>query len=106
MLSLNLKSLIGKLNSICRTTLESAAGLCVSRTNYNVEVEHWLLKLLEHNNTDLAAICRAYEVDVSKLTAQLTRSLDRLKTGNARPPALSQTVVDSARDAWLLASID
>ncbi len=106
MLSINLKSLIGKLNPICRRTLESAAGLCVSRTNYNVEIEHWLLKLLEQNNTDLAAICKAYEIDISTLTTQLTRSLDRLKTGNARPPALSQNVVDSARDAWLLASID
>ncbi len=103
---MNLKSLIGKLNPICRATLESAAGLCVSRTNYNVEIEHWLLKLLENSQTDLAAICRAYELDQSKLTAQLTRSLDRLKTGNARPPALSQNVVDAARDAWLLASID
>ena len=47
MLALNLKSLIAKLNPLCRRTLESAAGLCVSRTNYNIEIEHWLLKLLE-----------------------------------------------------------
>jgi type VI secretion system protein VasG len=43
----NLKSLVGKLNDTCRSALEAAAGLCLSRTNYNVEIEHWLLKLLE-----------------------------------------------------------
>ena len=47
MAQLNLKGLIGKLNETCRRSLEAAAGLCLSRTNYNVEIEHWLLKLLE-----------------------------------------------------------
>lgn len=106
MASVNLKSLVGKLNGTCRRTLEAAAGLCLSRTNYNVEIEHWLTKILETPNTDLDAIMRNYEIDPSKLVTELTRAMDKLKTGNARPPALSQTVVDLARDAWLLASID
>ena len=41
------KSLIGKLNPTCRRALEAAAGLCLSRTHFHVEIEHWLLKLLE-----------------------------------------------------------
>ncbi|MBA2116213.1 type VI secretion system ATPase TssH [Bremerella alba] len=106
MASVNLKSLVGKLNGTCRRTLEAAAGLCLSRTNYNVEIEHWLTKILETPNTDLDAIMRNYEIDPSKLVTELTRAMDKLKTGNARPPALSQTVVDLARDAWLLASVD
>ena len=55
MAAVNLKSLVGKLNPLCRRTLEGAAGMCLSRTNYNVEVEHWLLKLLEPADSDLAA---------------------------------------------------
>jgi type VI secretion system protein VasG len=38
MVSVNLKSLIGKLNETCRRSLEGAAGLCLTRTNYNVEI--------------------------------------------------------------------
>ena len=53
-MSVNLKSLIGRLNDTCRQALEGAAGLCLSRTNYDVEVEHVLLKLLEAPDTDLA----------------------------------------------------
>ena len=80
----NLKALVGKLNPICRNALQSAAGLCLSRTNYNVEIEHWLLKLIEAPDSDLPRILRHYEVDVSRLTGELTRTLDGLRTGNAR----------------------
>ncbi len=106
MASVNLKSLITKLNDTCRNTLEAAAGLCLSRTNYNVEVEHWLAKLIELPNTDMAAIFRYCGVDTSRLSADITRSIDRLKTGNAKPPMLSPQTVDWAREAWLLGSID
>ena len=106
MASVNLKELVGRLNDVCRRSLESAAGLCLSRTNYNVEIEHWLLKLLEVPDSDIQSILRTFEIDPSRLTAELTRSVDQLKTGNARPPALSGNVVDLIREAWLVASIE
>ncbi len=106
MASVNLKSLISKLNDTCRQTLEAAAGLCLSRTNYNVEIEHWLAKLVEGSNTDLHAICKYYGIDVSRLTSDITKSIDRMKTGNSRPPVLSPHTVELAREAWVLGSID
>lgn len=102
----NLKGLVGKLNATCRRTLEAAAGLCLSRTNYNVEIEHWLVKLLETPNTDLTAILRAFEIDPARLNADLTRVLDGFKTGNSRPPALSPNIIDLARAGWLQCSVD
>src|SRR5690606_34718434 len=87
-------------------SLEGAAGLCLSRTNYNVEIEHWLCKLLEDTNNDLAPILRHFEIDASRLTADLVRSIDRLQTGNARSPALSKNIVDLIREAWVLASVE
>src|SRR5262249_31086370 len=71
-----------------------------------VEIEHWLLKLLEAPDSDLLAILRQYDVEPSRLSADLTRVLDRLKTGNTRAPALSPHVVQLAREAWMLASLD
>ncbi len=103
---MNLHSLIGRLDPLCRNALEGAAGLCLSRTHYNVEIEHWLIKLLEADGSDLLAILRHYAIDDASLKADLTRAVDRLKTGNARPPALSPSVVDLAREAWLIASLD
>ena len=54
-MGLNLKSLIGKLNDQARAALEGAAGLCLSRTHYDIEVEHFLSKLLDSSSNDLPA---------------------------------------------------
>ena len=105
-MSVNLKGLIGRLNDTCRGALEGAAGLCLSRTNYDVEVEHILQKLLEAPDTDLLKVLRRFEVDASRLTRDVTRALDRLKTGNARTPALSPRLPKWIESAWVLASIE
>jgi type VI secretion system protein VasG len=104
-IQLPLKPLVNKLNDTCRLALEAAAGFCLSRTNYNVELEHWLLKLIDTPNTDLHALFRAYDIDESRLIRDLTKAVDRLKTGNAKPPGLSQSVVDLMREAWLVCSV-
>jgi type VI secretion system protein VasG len=105
-MDINLKSLVGKLNDTSRRALESAAGLCLSRSNYDVEIEHWMLKILELDDTDAGRLLRYYEIDPSRLTRDLTRAVDRLKTGNTRPPALSPKIVDLVRQAWIQASIE
>jgi type VI secretion system protein VasG len=105
-MSLNLKSLIGKVNDATRSTLEAAAGLCVSRTHYDIEVEHFLLKAIDSSDTDIAFILRQYGVDRSRLTSELQRSLDRLKTGNARSPAFSPQLVKMLTEAWTIATIE
>jgi type VI secretion system protein VasG len=106
MASVNVRSLVNKLNGICRRALEGAAGMCMSRTNYNVELEHWLLKLLEPANNDLTRLLQHYEIDASRVSRELTRTLDQLKTGNARAPELSPDLVDLMREAWNLASLE
>ena len=88
-MGLNLKSLISKLNDPARSALEGAAGLCLSRTHYDIEIEHFLTKLLDSASGDFAAILKHFEVDKSRLTAELSRSMDKLKSGNARTPAIS-----------------
>ncbi|MGH7102063.1 MAG: Clp protease N-terminal domain-containing protein, partial [Acetobacteraceae bacterium] len=106
MAAIDLKSLVGHLNDHCRRALEAAAGLTLSRSHYNVEIEHWLLKLADGTDTDIAAILRHYEADVGRLITDLNRGLDRLKTGNARAPGLSPDIVELAKQAWLLASLE
>ena len=102
----NLKALIAKLDTTCRGALEGAAGLCLSRTHYDVEIEHLLFKLIEAPDTDLARILRHFEINPSRVTRDLTRALDRLKTGNARTPSFSPRLPRLFEQAWSLASID
>src|SRR4051794_1063518 len=92
-MGLNLKSLISKLNDTARAALEGAAGLCLSRTHYDIEIEHYLMKVLDVADSDATRIFRQYELNTSKLAHELTRSLDGLKSGNARTPVISPTVL-------------
>jgi type VI secretion system protein VasG len=105
-MSVNLKSLIGKLNDAARGTVEAAAGLCLSRTHYEIEIEHYLLKLLDSSDTDAARIFHHYGVNTSRMSGELTRSLDKLKSGNARTPAISPSILKMMTEAWTIGSID
>ncbi len=105
-MQVNLRSLIAKLNRETRSAVEAAAGLCLSRTHYDVEVEHFLLKLLDSADCDLAHILRHFGVDRSRLSKDLTKSLDSLKTGNARTPSLSPHLVRMLSEGWTVGSVD
>ena len=106
MRAIELKPLIGRLNDVCRRALEAAAGATALRTHYNVEIEHMLIGLLDRTDTDIAAILRRWEIDPARVLTDVNRSLDRMKTGNARAPSLSPDIVDMVKDAWLLASVE
>ena len=106
MAAIDLKSLVGRLNEPCRRALEAAAGLTLSRTHYNVELEHWLLKLVDIADGDMVAIFRHYQVDEGRFRADLNRSLDRMKTGNSRAPSLAPDIVELVKAAWLMASVE
>lgn len=102
----SIKSLMGKLNDTCRKALEDALGLCVNRTHFDVEIEHVLLKLLETTDTDIDHLLRHFEINGSRLTKDLTRSLDRFKTGNSRNPSLSSQLIKLVEEAWLRSSLE
>jgi type VI secretion system protein VasG len=105
-MNVNLRALIGKLNPTCHNALEAAAGLCLTRTHYDVDIEHLFLKLSDMPDTDLQRLWRHYDVDQARLARDLTRALERLKTGNARTPALSPRILRLLTEAWTLASVD
>jgi type VI secretion system protein VasG len=102
----NLKGLVGKLNDTTRNALEAAAGFCLARTHYDIEIEHFLLKLLDTTDSDFSRILKQFGVDKSRLTGDLTRSLDKLKSGNARTPSFSPSLTDMLSEAWTIGSLD
>ena len=105
-MALNLRSLIARLNTNCRGAMEGAAGLCMSRGHYEVEVEHVLLKLMEVENTDIRRILRQFEIAPEALERELGKALDGFKTGNQRTPALSAMIPKLFEQSWGWASIE
>ena len=104
-MSKDLKNLIAKLNSICRKSLEESAALCVSQTNYNIEIEHFLLKLIDIPDSDLYRLLRYYEVNVSRVNRELMTAVDQFKRGSQRTPAFSQHVLELLQEAWVISSL-
>src|SRR6266851_6269350 len=106
MAAVNARSLIGKLNTTCRRALEGAAGLCMSRTHFNLKLEHLMLKLLESNDTDLPPVLKHFGASLDKVRAEIERSLGRMKTGSSSAPPLTSGILDVVREAWTLASLE
>ena len=106
MATIDLKQLVGRLNDVCRRTLEAAAGLTLSRTHYNVEIEHWLATMADRADGDIPAILRHYEIDLGRFAIDLNRAMEKMKTGNGRAPSLSPDIVELVKQAWLLASLE
>ena len=65
-MSISLKAIVSKLNDTTRKALEDAAGLCLARTHYNVEVEHFLTKLLDMPDCDFPRILKQFGVDKAR----------------------------------------
>jgi len=106
MVNVDMKALLSKLNGFSTTALHNAAGLCVSRTNYEILVEHFLLKCLETPGSDIPLILRRFEIDPARVLQALTDALEDAKTGNAGKPVFSPILIELFEAAWLIASVD
>jgi type VI secretion system protein VasG len=106
MITVDMKSLIMRLNPYCTNALQAAAGLCVSRTHYEVTVEHFLSKLLDEPRSDLPIMLRQFDLDAGRVKKALEETLEEFRTGNAAKPVFSPILIELFQDAWMLASID
>ncbi len=106
MVAVNMKGLINRLDKVCKRSMETAAGVCVSRTNYEVSMEHLLLVLAEHPMADIQMILRHFEIEPARFQALLQAAVEGLKTGNAGKPVFSPLLLEWIQEAWLLSSLD
>ncbi|QIO88406.1 ClpV1 family T6SS ATPase [Stenotrophomonas rhizophila] len=105
-MSINLKTLISKLDDTCRLAAERAANLCMSRGNYEVDLEHLFLALLEQPQSDFVLIARRCGIAPEALERDLSDEISQFKTGNSRTPVFSQHIPKLFEHAWLIASLD
>ena len=105
-MSNNLKTLISKLNDTTRRAAERAANLCMARGNYEVDLEHLFLALLESPQSDFALLCKKSGISTTELQRDLESEIGRFKTGNTRTPVFSQHLPVLLEHAWLIASLE
>jgi len=105
-MSTSLQTLISKLNTTCRQAAERAASLCMARGNYEVDLEHLLLAILEKPGTDLQVIAKRSGISPTGLERELDQEISRFKNGNTRTPVFSTHILKLLEQAWLIASLD
>ncbi|MBC2694633.1 MAG: type VI secretion system ATPase TssH [Desulfobacteraceae bacterium] len=106
MITIEIKSLLNRLNTYCTQSLEAAAGLCVSRTHYEVTVEHFLAKVLEDPLSDLPVIFRHFDLDSGRIKKAIDQTIEEFRTGNAARPVFSPLLMEWFQEGWLVASVD
>ncbi|MEP3667983.1 MAG: Clp protease N-terminal domain-containing protein, partial [Roseibium sp.] len=106
MIDLDLRRLIGRLNTYSRRSLEGAAGLAVTRGHFEVTIEHLLHVFAEDSQHDLQSACRHFEIDPAPLKKALDSTLESLKRGNQGRPAFSPLLIEWISDAWLVSSVE
>ncbi|SFG09519.1 type VI secretion system protein VasG [Duganella sp. CF458] len=98
-------ALFGKLNSLAYKAIEGATVLCKLRGNPYVEMEHWLQQILQEADSDLHRIVRHFELDASRLAADMTAALDHLPRGSTSISDLSMHIEHAVERAWVYATL-
>ena len=106
MASVDMKLLRNQLNSVCVRAMENGTGVCLTRTHYEITVEHMVSQLLDVGNCDLLCICDHFKLDVSSIRAALNRCLDELKVGNSGRPQFSPFLAEWLSEGWQIASLE
>ncbi|MFV5403430.1 type VI secretion system ATPase TssH [Acinetobacter sp. 228] len=103
----NLKILITKLSDHARLCLEKSANTCINQQNHEIEIEHFFLELLSHEQlNDVQFLLKNYKLSKDALLDDLKESLLQLNKGNSRTPIFAKSIIRLLEQAWLLASAE
>ncbi|MEO7207613.1 MAG: type VI secretion system ATPase TssH [Steroidobacteraceae bacterium] len=105
MASISRAALFGKLNRIGYRAIESATVFCKMRGNPYVELVHWIHQVLQLQDSDLHRIIRQFNLEPSRLAADITESLDRLPRGSSTISDLSVHVEEAVERGWIFATL-
>lgn len=105
MIHVELKELFKHLNTYSTRSIESAAGMTLARSHYEISLEHLFRQLMDDELSDISLILKYFEIDSLKFIALLDEYLSHVKKGNPGRPVFSMFLVELIQDAWLLSSI-
>lgn len=101
MIAAEIKSILQRLNPYLTKALEGAVGTCVSRTHYEVTLEHILFQGLQEGGGDFKPILESFRIDVDQFSLDVGRELAELKKGNSGKPLFSSNLLQVLELAWV-----
>jgi type VI secretion system protein VasG len=98
-------TLFGKLNAVGYKSIEGATIFCKMRGNPYVETAHWLHQILQAPDSDVHRIVRHFQLDASRLAADLIAALDRLPRGATAISDFAADIPQAIERGWVYGTL-
>lgn len=98
-------ALFGKLNQVGYRSIEAATISCKTRGNPYVELQHWIHQVLQLQDSDLHRIIKQFNLEPSRLAADITDSLERLPRGSTTISDFSEHIENAVERGWVVATL-
>ncbi|MGF1742220.1 type VI secretion system ATPase TssH [Vibrio profundum] len=106
MININLSSLIQRLNPVAKVALEDAASLAVSQHASEVQIEHYLLSLLERPNSDFDILLAHFDCSEHLLRQSIQSNIQMTQHNSGAKPVFSALLIEWLQESWLMSSLD
>lgn len=100
------KELVAKLNATGVRAFKAAADTAKLRGNPYVELVHFIQQLVLSERSDVQMIVADAGLDVSRLTADMTRAIDKLPYGATSVEEFSDHIFHAIQEGWNLATLE
>ncbi len=105
MADVSLETVTGKLNQVGYDSFMQALRQAKGAGNRNLELEHWLLKMLQMDRTDLALTVEHFKLDQSKLLTDIGGVVSGFAMNKTEMPGISENIIDALDRAWHYATL-
>ena len=100
------KELVAKLNPTGVRAFKAAADTAKLRGNPYVELVHFIQQLVLSERSDVQMILADAGIDASRLTADMTRAIDKLPYGATSVEEFSDHIFHAIQEGWNLATLE
>jgi type VI secretion system protein VasG len=105
MADISLETVTGKLNQIGYDAFMQALRHAKGDGNRNLELEHWLLKILQMDRTDVALTADHFKLDRAVLLSDLQKVVAGFAKNKTEMPGISENIIDALDRAWHYATL-
>ncbi|NOJ17282.1 type VI secretion system ATPase TssH [Vibrio jasicida] len=106
MTQVTLTNLVAKLSPELKRALEASAGAAMNQDVAAIEPEHWLLTLLNQQDTHLKTLIESQKINQDQLASELANRIEHLPKVQDSQPTLSHALTELLKDAWMIASVN
>lgn len=105
MADVSLETVTGKLNQVGYDTFMQALRHAKGAGNRNLELEHWLLKMLQMPGSDVAITAEHFKLDLAKLLTDLNAVVSGFAGNKTEMPGISENIIDALDRGWHYATL-